>query len=253
MNGRVPTGIRGLDDMLGGGFLAGSSVLVEGAPGTGKTTLALQFLWEGATRHREPGLYITFEEFPEDLYRDAAGFGWDLRHLEREQALRTVFTSPEVLIEELTAPGSPLVAEMQALGIRRVAIDSAAHFRELTADPVELRRHFRLVLNAFKREGVTVLLLDEDYRFLGGAEPPGHGLSFVVDTVVVLRHVEIESGIRQALFVLKQRGSSHDRDIRQIRITGRGLEIESAFKGREGILTGSPRRSIVQRAIEAFG
>ncbi|MCK4315446.1 MAG: hypothetical protein KAX24_06720, partial [Anaerolineae bacterium] len=68
---RVPTGIKGLDEMLDGGLLPGSMVLVRGAPGTGKTSLALQFLIHGAAKHNEPGLLISFEEFPSSLYRDA--------------------------------------------------------------------------------------------------------------------------------------------------------------------------------------
>ena len=74
---RVPTGIAGLDEMLAGGFLPGTANLVEGAPGTGKSTLAMQFIEHGITACDEPGIILTFEEFPEHLIRDAANFGWD--------------------------------------------------------------------------------------------------------------------------------------------------------------------------------
>ena len=78
---RVATGIAGLDEMLSGGFIPGSAILLRGAPGTGKTTLALQYLLHGA-RNGEPGLLISFEEFPQSLHRDAASLGWDLNELE---------------------------------------------------------------------------------------------------------------------------------------------------------------------------
>ena len=74
---RVKTGISGLDEMLGGGFLSKTANLVEGAPGTGKTTLGMQFIYNGITRYKEPGLILTFEEFPKQYYYDAAAFGWD--------------------------------------------------------------------------------------------------------------------------------------------------------------------------------
>lgn len=74
---RVKTGIAQLDHMLGGGFLAGDAVLVMGGAGTGKTTLGLQYLVNGATEFGENGIYVTFEQMPDQLYRDAMNFGWD--------------------------------------------------------------------------------------------------------------------------------------------------------------------------------
>ena len=93
---RVKTGIKGLDDMLAGGFLAETANLVEGAPGTGKTTLGMQFIYNGITQFNEPGLIMTFEEFPQQYYRDAETFGWDFRGLEQADKLRVIMTSPEV-------------------------------------------------------------------------------------------------------------------------------------------------------------
>ena len=91
---RVPSGIPGLDDLLFGGFLEGDAVLVAGSPGTGKSTLGMQFLHEGIIRYDEAGFFITFEEFPQQIYRDAMNFGWDFRGLEEEDKLKVLFTSP---------------------------------------------------------------------------------------------------------------------------------------------------------------
>ena len=79
---RTPFGIKGLDEMICGGLLEGSANLVEGAPGTGKTTIGTEFIYNGITRFNEPGCIITFEEFPQQYYRDALKFGWDLKKLE---------------------------------------------------------------------------------------------------------------------------------------------------------------------------
>ena len=90
---RVITGIKGLDEMLGGGFLRETANLVEGAPRTGKTTLGMQFIYNGIMQANEPGIIITFEEFPRQYYHDAAAFGWDFQALEKKGLLKIIMTN----------------------------------------------------------------------------------------------------------------------------------------------------------------
>lgn len=250
---RLRSGITGLDAMLGGGLLPRTVAIARGAPGTGKTTLGMQFVLTGILEHGEPGLIVTFEEFPEDLYRDAASFGWDLRAHEAAGQLTVVFTSPETLLDDLQAVDSPLMGQIAARGVRRVLIDSVSHYREIERDPVQLRRVYRVLVNSLKREGLTAILTQEEAEWAGQPSHEMDGLAFLCDTILLLRYVEIESAIRRALLVLKMRGSAHDQEIRQYRIAAHGLEVETKFAGQENILSGAPRRSLSDRALRLFG
>jgi circadian clock protein KaiC len=250
-NDRVKTDIKGLDEMLHGGFLPQTANLVEGPPGTGKSTLGMQFIYNGIRYHNEPGLIVTFEEFPQQYYRDAEGFGWDFRKLEREGKLRVIMTSPEVSRSDLESVGGTIETLAREMGARRILIDSVSHFDQLTPDPVELRAVVYSFINALKREGLTSILTRETPILLG-SEEGDNDIAFVVDTYLLLRYVEIESAIHKALLVLKLRGSDHAKDIRQFEITDQGIEIMSRFEGQEGILSGSPRR-MADAFVEAFG
>jgi circadian clock protein KaiC len=236
---RVPTGIKGLDEMLCGGFLEGSAVLVRGAPGTGKTSLALQFLVHGATQCDEAGLLISFEEFPRSLHRDAQSLGWDLARLEQKGKLHLLFTSPQVLLTSLQKPASPLNRMLLENDIRRVVVDSVSHFRRLSDDTQELRKTYNVLINAFKREGMTSILIGEESRADYGRQERGR-LSFVVDAIILLRYIEIDSAIQRAILVLKIRGSDHIKEIRRYEIQHGGIEITGIFEGREAILSGIP-------------
>lgn len=247
---RVTTGIAGLDEMLGGGFLRETANLVEGAPGTGKTTLAMQFIYHGIMQANEPGLIITFEEFPQQYYHDAAAFGWDFIDLEKKGLLKVVMTSPEVTRLDLESVGGMIESHVTEMGARRVVVDSVTHFARLTQDPVELRSLEYSFINALKRQGLTSLLTRESTALLGESTEDT-SLNFVVDSYLILRYVEIESTIRKALLVLKMRGSDHAKDIRQYEITPHGIEVQSKFEGHEGILSGSPRR-MAASFVEAF-
>jgi circadian clock protein KaiC len=248
---RVKTGIKGLDEMLGGGFLVETANLVEGAPGTGKSTLGMQFIYNGITQFNEPGLIMTFEEFPQQYYRDADTFGWDFRGLEQADKLRVIMTSPEVGKSDLERVGGRIEAMAREIGAKRILVDSLSHFERLSDDPVELRGVLFGFINALKREGLTSVLTRESLALIGESSGAEEEVAFVADSYLLLRYVEIESAIRKALLVLKLRGSDHAKDIRQFEVTPGGIEVRSKFEGREGIMSGSPHR-MAESFIEAF-
>ncbi len=238
---RAKLGIPGLDEMLHGGLISGSIALLQGGAGTGKTTIGMEFLYHGATQADETGLLVTFEQFPHTLYRDALAHGWDLRSLEQDGRLRVVFTSPRVFLSSLQSPISPINSAIRDLNVQRAVIDSVTHFQTLTRDPVRLRAFYNHLINGLRREGITSILLSEDSGpdFVRGDRGR---LAFVVDTVILLRYVEIDSVMQRAVAVLKTRGSSHDPRIRRFEIKRGGVVVYEPFEGRQGLLSGFPHR-----------
>lgn len=122
----VRTGIAGLDDLLPGGIPRGNVILVEGAIGAGKTTMGVEFVYRGASQFDEPGIIVVFEVSPDKIMRDASGFGWDLRKLEQQGRLKIVFTTREVLRQELQQADGVLLEEAAKIGARRIFIDGVA-------------------------------------------------------------------------------------------------------------------------------
>jgi circadian clock protein KaiC len=238
---RLSLGTDALDKMVGGGLLRGTTTLISGAPGVGKTTLGLQFLHAGI-QAGEPGLLVSFEEFPASLIRDALQLGWDLKALEKEGLFKIIFTSPEVFLGSLKAQSSPLTETLRMLAPERVVIDSAAHFQRLTNDQVELRQTYNTLVNALKREGLTSMLLDEAANVLQVQRGRMASLPFVVDAVVLMRYVEVDSAMQRAIAVMKMRGSTHQKEIRRFEIAKGGLVVGEPFSGREGILSGTTHR-----------
>lgn len=238
---RAPLGIPGLDEMLDGGLIAGSIALVQGATGTGKTTMGMQFLHDGVKQHDEAGLLITFEQFPHTLYRDALNHGWNLREMEQEGKLRVVFTSPQVFLSSLQSPISPINSAIRDMGVQRAVIDSVTQFQTLTREPIRLRGYYNHLINGLRREGITSLLLSEDGNpdFVRGDRGR---LAFVVDSVILLRYVEIDSVMQRAVAVLKTRGSDHDTAIRRFEVRRGGLSVHEAFEQHQGLLSGTPQR-----------
>jgi circadian clock protein KaiC len=250
---RTPFGIKAFDKMISGGLLSGTANLLEGAPGTGKTTLAMQFIYNGITQYKEPGLIITFEEFPQQYYHDAMQFGWDFKRLEAEDKLKIVFSDPETAIEELSKIDGQFVTLIEKMGIRRVVVDSITHLESLAIDPHELREIERKFINALKRENVTSILLRENDSLLGPVTQVTDKIPFIVDSYMILRYVEIDSAIEKAICMLKMRGSDHQKDIRCFKITSRGIEVEQKFSGREGIMSGITHSTPKDAFVNAFG
>src|SRR5438477_5235071 len=159
----VATGIAGLDDILSGGLLRGSVILVEGGAGTGKTTLGLEFIYRGAAEFGEPGLIVLFEVSPLKIIRDAAQFGWDLSELERRGKVKIIFTTRSVLQQELQQADSLLLAEAGEIGARRMFIDAMpplpvnGHNGSNGHNGVDAREMFHTLVQGLHRESLTAM------------------------------------------------------------------------------------------------
>lgn len=250
---RVPTGIDVLDEMLFGGFIENSANLIEGAPGTGKTTIGMQFIYNGILKYDEPGLIITFEEFPNQYYHDAMQLGWDLKALEAEGKLKVIFSDPHTALDEIEQMDGQFVDLIEEYGIKRVVVDSMTHFEAMATDTIELRDIERKFINSLKREGVTSILLRENDSLLGQLSHAGSKIPFIVDSYFLLRYVEVDSTIQKAMIILKMRGSDHHKDIRQYKCTASGIEVESTFSGREGIMSGITHYTPQDAFVNVFG
>jgi circadian clock protein KaiC len=249
---RVRTGVRELDEMLRGGFMEGDAVMLAGSAGTGKTTLALQYLVNGITQFGQRGIYVTFEQMPYQMYRDARSLGWDLEKLEEENKFRLVCTSPNLLLENDGGGEGLLTEAIKEVQPQRLVIDSLSHL-SMFIEEKELRKEMYRLIMLLKARGLSSVLVWEMHQMTGQAFSISEvGSSFLVDAIILLTHVEIESSMRKALVIVKMRGSDHDKQLREFEITPQGIKIEAPFSEYEGVMTGSPRRIAQERFVEVF-
>lgn len=233
---QVTTGSTALDEMLGGGVPAGSATLVMGPSGIGKTTLGIGFL--AASTPQEPGLHFGFYETPARLRVKAAALGYDFASLERSGALQLSWQpTTEGLLDEV---GARLLAQVQALGAKRVFIDSLGAFSRLAADPTRVNSFFRALTGELRGRDVSVLLTWE-MRDLFGSEitAPAPDLSSIVDNLMLTRFVELDATLRRMLSVLKVRDSHHDAALHELCLGPEGMTLRKAFQGASGVLSGT--------------
>lgn len=220
---RVPTGIEGLDTVLGGGFKRGSVTLVEGTPGTGKTTVGLQFIYSGAVEHGEPGLVVTFEQLPDQIFEDAASFGWDLRALERRQQLRVLCMSPQAFVEDFRRAGGLFDLATAQLAPRRLLIDSITVLHLVIPEEQEFRGVFYALINNLKLKGVTSLIVRELQEDITNGSTMEE---FLCDAVLRLSYEEAQTHTAtRFLRVVKTRGYAHQPGRHPFRFGPQGLEL----------------------------
>ena len=158
---KMATGIPGLDRLLEGGLVRGNSLLIEGPPGSGKTTFGVRMIAEGVLRYEEPGLIISFEEFPKQIYEEALTHGIDLAALEASGMLRVIWTPPQRVLESFTGDNDLIDGIVRDLGVRRLLIDSITHFKRVAREETELREVLSGILNYFKIHEVNAILVKE--------------------------------------------------------------------------------------------
>ena len=249
---RVSTGIAGLDEMLCGGLISGTTSMLTGPSGTGKTTSGMHFILDGA-RQDEPGLIVSFEESAEQLRRNALSFGWDLGKLEENGMLRILYPpTGEVYSGESLLSIRDCVEE---IGVKRVLVDSINGFAGMSPDD-DSDEYVRKTSGYLKSNNITTVFVNETADLLGSKQITENGTSYIMDAVIMLRYVEIESELRRAMSVLKIRGSAHDIGINEVKITDQGLTVitdGTSFEQYEDVFSGAPRLARAQAFVKAFG
>ena len=218
------TGISGLDSILEGGIPRSNVTLVEGAIGTGKTTMGVEFVYRGASEFDEPGLIVLFEVSPEKVVRDAAQLGWDLAALERQGRVRIVFTTRQVFRQELQQADSLLLQEAAAMGAARLFVDGVAGVIDGGGDGQEPREAFHVLVEGLQRDRLTAMLAVEATALTQDRQPVLE--ESIADTVIRLRMEEVQRATTRSIEIIKSRGHSYQMGRHSFRIvTGRGIEV----------------------------
>src|ERR671916_914223 len=217
---RISTGVRGLDEMLDGGLWRGTTTLLAGPSGAGKTTIGLQFAFEGA-RRGEPTLFMSFQENPTQLLRTIRGLGADVDELER-QGLDLVYASPvELQIDSIIVD---LFRRIEKSGVRRLVLDAVGDLASAATDPQRLHDYlYALVQHLAVRTITSVLNFETTGNTIAHASMQ-NAMSYLSDNVLLLT-LDGEDRTRRALRVIKTRGSAHDTRVREVEIGAAGLSV----------------------------
>ena len=217
---RITTGIPGLDKLIEGGFVKGSTVLISGGTGTGKTIFSLQFLLEGL-KNGENCMFISLEQKPREVVDDVMRFGWALDEYVRKKKLFIEAYDPF----QITDITSPLLDKIKERNITRIAIDSTSVFGLYFKDPFEVRKQLFKLVTGLKDSGVTSLLtaeLPEEEKQLSrfGVE------EFIVDGVIILYYTGIGGEESNSLEVRKMRRTKHNKGFFPLEFTDVGLVVK---------------------------
>jgi circadian clock protein KaiC len=217
---RLSTGVRGLDEMLGGGLWRGTTTLLAGPSGAGKTTIGLQFAFEGA-RRGEPTLYMSFQENPTQLMRTIRGLGADVEEL-RRRGLDLVYASPvELQIDSIIVD---LFRRIEHGHVRRLVLDAVGDLASAATDPQRLHDYLYALVQHLAVRTITSVL---NFETTGNSITHGgmqNAMSYLSDNVLQLT-LDGEERTRRALRVVKTRGSAHDTRVREVAIGSGGLSV----------------------------
>jgi circadian clock protein KaiC len=228
---KARTGITGFDEITGGGLPHGRTTLLMGGPGSGKTIFAVQFLAQGAQNHREPGIFVAFEESPKRMLTNFEGFDWRLGELQKKKLFFLDAQPSTDLIQsgtfDLGGMLAVLGARAKAMGARRIVFDAIDIVLEMLPDDAARRREIYRLHEWLLNSGLTALITAKA-RGESGSSPSPHSFSFMqfmVDCSVMLNHRVVLGVSQRNLRVQKFRGSSFDESEAPFVIGKNGFDV----------------------------
>jgi len=225
---RCPTGIEGFDKICQGGFVRNSDNVLLGGPGSGKTTFLLQFLYNGAMKFNENGIYCSFEPDIVETLKDAMAFGWDFAKLNEQDKVKFLKFAPETSIDDLKAELTKLVAKYN---IKRICFDPISVLALNINDEGKIREQVFELASLMKRLNVTSILADESIESnnLSGPELGSWSrtdiMKFLSDSVITLHESGLSGVGDRAVRIVKMRRTAHERGPVGMKITDNGIQV----------------------------
>ncbi len=246
---RVPTGIKGFDDLVQGGFPRGSTILYCGSPGTGKTIFSLEYAYRGAKEFNEKSLYVTFEQRREELVEQASQFGWDLGEIEHSGMLKIVSIPARdlnyktsagivkmsidegfkrVVIDSLSTLtiNAPIYSDQEANTVKDVVGDKMFFSPPIIGDTLTKRFIYNFIDDIKRADHITTLLVGE-------APDKGDFISrdsiseFICDGVILVTFESMGGEFSRSLIVRKMRNTKNDEDIHPLEIGHAGMVVHN--------------------------
>jgi KaiC/GvpD/RAD55 family RecA-like ATPase len=221
--------IPGLDEILHGGIPLGNRILLTGTTGSGKTIFATQFAYMGALKFKEPAIYLSFEESPQSIKKNAMNFGWDFGPLEKTEQFSFAKYDP-YHVDEVP---NIIEARIRETNAKRVVIDSLSSLSFFVRDEADFRRLVLNISKVLEKLECTSLMISEIVP--GSQSISRSGVEeFIVDGVIVLYYKRVDTSFSRAIQIWKMRGTDHSEKLHPYKITNQGIQVypkEEALMG----------------------
>ena len=231
----VSTGIAALDELTGGGLDTGATTLIQGASGVGKSTLALQCVRERLAQG-EKALFVSFEESLRTFCRRASGVGMPVDGYLADGTLIFVQIDPA---ETSAGKISDMVRSMVGAGVRSVVLDSLSGYRHALRDETYLLLHMHELLTYLNHNGILTIVVLGEAGLVGAVEPP-FDITYLADTVLLVRYFEAAGEVRCAVSAIKKRTGTHERIMRELHFDHQGIQVGPRLLGFTDILSSRP-------------
>ena len=225
---RTPSGIPGMDEMIGGGFVRNSTTLIQGGAGAAKTLLCLQHLYHGATEMDEPGIFVSFNESEKALLRHASVFKWDFKSLIEKKKFAVVSFEPHEMVRIISEGSNVLQDSIESIGAKRAVIDSLSAYSLYFEKAYMANQSVLNLFEQLRKTEVTTLLTME----LAVTPNRGSGdrAEFLTDGVVNLYSIRKNRQNYRAMEVIKMRDTDHSNDVKLFTVDKSGLRVLGSQK-----------------------